>query len=71
VLENSQLAYRAHILELLQELSSIGLQLHIVSGGISDLIHSSLVSIAGKELIENVVTIHSNAWEIYLQGNSK
>jgi hypothetical protein len=36
-----------------------------VSGGISDLIFGSLVSVAGQQLIEKVVTIHSNAWEVY------
>lgn len=49
----------------MRELEQIGLQLHIVSGGISDLIFGSLVSVAGQELVEKVVTIHSNAWEVY------
>lgn len=45
--------------------------MHIVSGGISDLIFNSLVSVAGKALIEKVVTIHSNAWEVYRRDEAK
>jgi phosphoserine phosphatase len=65
VLDNSQLFFRAHILELVETLAAVGAQLHVVSGGISDMIYSSMVSVAGRELTEKVVRIHSNAWEAY------
>lgn len=57
-------------MELLHELDNIKLKLHIVSGGISDLIYSSLISVAGKELVDRVISIHSNAWEVYNQDHN-
>lgn len=42
-----------------------------MSGGISDLIYSSLVSVAGKDLVERVVTIHSNAWEVFREQHNQ
>jgi hypothetical protein len=56
-------------MELLRQLDEIKLKLHIVSGGISDLIYSSLISVAGKELVDRVISIHSNAWEVYNQDH--
>ena len=52
-------------MELLGTLENSEVKLHIISGGISDMIYSSLVQLAGRERIDKVVRIHSNAWEIY------
>lgn len=35
------------------------------------MIYSSLVSVAGREIVENVVNIHSNTWEIYHSEGDK
>jgi hypothetical protein len=46
VLQNCKLVFRSHTVELLEQFYKNNLPLYIVSGGISDMIYNSLVSIS-------------------------